>query len=179
MEQEGAQLSRKEKIVQVCTFLLISVGWVLFDSWSKSIFVNGEPDGIIAGPFLGLFQFRLVHNTGGAWGIFSDNTAALGVFSIVVCAALALYFFATLKRANVLQTIALALIVGGGIGNAIDRFMQGFVTDFIEFSFMDFPVFNVADIGVTCGFALILISLAIEWIAESRRPENESSEAGE
>ena len=51
--------------------------------------------------------------------------------------------------------------MAGGIGNAIDRFAQGFVIDFIEFSFMDFPVFNVADIGVTCGFVILIIGFIL------------------
>ena len=45
----------------------------------------------------------------------------------------------------------------GGLGNAIDRFSQLYVVDFIDFTFIDFPVFNVADIGVTCGFVLLVI----------------------
>lgn len=60
------------------------------------------------------------------------------------------------------------MIVAGGIGNVIDRFVQGYVTDFIEFSFFDFPVFNVADIGVTCGFVLLFVGLAISWHEESK-----------
>ena len=100
-----------------------------------------------------------MHNTGGAWGIFSDSTFALGVFSIIVCVALAGFFIATIKDTNGVQTVAFALIIAGGIGNAIDRFTQGYVTDFIEFSFIDFPVFNIADIGVTCGFVLLIIGI--------------------
>ena len=53
------------------------------------------------------------------------------------------------------------MVVAGGIGNAVDRFANGFVTDFIEFSFIDFPVFNIADIGVTCGFALLIIGIIV------------------
>ena len=58
---------------------------------------------------------------------------------------------------NALETIALALVCSGGLGNAIDRFSQLYVVDFIDFTFIDFPVFNVADIGVTCGFVLLVI----------------------
>jgi len=115
---------------------------------------------------MGLVDIRLVHNTGGAWGIFSDSTFGLGIFSLIVCLAIAVFFFVTVKQTSRLQTIAFALIVAGGIGNAIDRFMQGYVIDFIEFSFFDFPVFNVADIGVTCGFALLIISMFVMMRAD-------------
>ena len=126
-----------------------------------------EPSGILAGPFLGLIDIRLVHNTGAAWGIFSDSTFALGIFSLIVCAVLAGYYLATIKQANAFTTVGFGLVVAGGIGNAIDRFLQGYVTDFIEFSFMDFPVFNVADIGVTCGFAIIIIGMIVAWRTDS------------
>lgn len=143
-------------------FIAIVVAWIIIDQATKSLFAGMQPDGsIMAGPFLGLIDIRLVHNTGGAWGILSDNTMLLGVFSVVVCLAIAAFFFATAKSATVIQTISFALITAGGLGNAIDRFVQGYVTDFIEFSFFDFPVFNVADIGVTCGFALLVIGLLL------------------
>ena len=145
----------------VAAFCVIVIVWIALDQLTKSFFAGMEPDGILAGPFAGLIDIRLVHNTGGAWGIFSENTFALGVFSVVVCLAIGGFFIATAKQATPLQTLSFALIVAGGIGNAIDRFAQGFVTDFIEFSFIDFPVFNVADIGVTCGFALLVISMVI------------------
>ena len=150
-------------VSKVIAFAAITVVWVVIDQVTKSLFKDGVPGDIIAGPFAGVIDIRLVHNTGGAWGIFSGNTFALGIFSVVVCLAIAVFFFATARNANILQTVSFALIVAGGIGNAIDRFAQGFVTDFIEFSFMDFPVFNVADMGVTCGFALLIIGIAIEW----------------
>lgn len=151
----------KGTAAKAVAFLLIVILWVLADQLTKKHFADMQPGGILAGPFMGLVDIRLVHNTGGAWGIFSDSTFGLGVFSLIVCLAITVFFFATIKQASVIQTIALALIVAGGIGNAIDRFVQGFVIDFIEFSFFDFPVFNVADIGVTCGFALLVISMFV------------------
>lgn len=151
----------KGTTAKAVAFLLIVVLWVLADQLTKSLFVGMQPNGILAGPFMGLVDIRLVHNTGGAWGIFSDSTFGLGIFSLIVCLAIAVFFFATIRQTSGLQTIAFALIVAGGIGNAIDRFVQGYVIDFIEFSFFDFPVFNVADIGVTCGFALLVISMFV------------------
>lgn len=148
---------------KAAVFFTVLVVWVLLDQFTKSLFAGMKPGDVLAGPFLGLVDIRLVHNTGGAWGIFSDSTFGLGVFSVVVCVVIAGFFFATIKQTSGLQTFAFALIVAGGIGNAIDRFVQGYVTDFIEFSFFDFPVFNVADIGVTCGFALLIIGLLVSW----------------
>lgn len=168
--------SKDEKIEErggatgkVVLFVVLAVVWVLADHMAKQAFAGQKPGGVLAGPFAGLIDFRLVHNTGGAWGIFSNSTVALGVLSVVVCAILAVYFFVCVKKLNLAETVGLALVVGGGIGNAIDRFTQGFVTDFIEFSFFDFPVFNIADIGVTCGFVLIFLGLLVGYVKERNR----------
>ena len=125
----------------------------------------GESLGIVLG---GLVDLRLVHNTGAAWGIFAGNTALLGVFSLVVVCALVGYFIWDRENVNVLQTIGIALVAAGGIGNVIDRFAQGYVTDFIAVTFIDFPVFNVADIGVTCGVALLFLGFALQWHEEDK-----------
>ena len=57
------------------------------------------------------------------------------------------------------QLFSVAIVAAGGIGNAIDRFVTGYVVDFICFDFVNFPVFNIADIGVTCGILLLLTNL--------------------
>ena len=123
----------------------------------------GTSLGLVLG---GLVDVRLVHNTGAAWGIFAGNTALLGVFSLVVVCALVGYFAYDRENVNLLQTIGIALVGAGGIGNAIDRFIQGYVTDFIAVTFIDFPVFNVADIGVTCGVVLLFLGFALQWHRE-------------
>ena len=124
----------------------------------------GTSLGLVLG---GLVDVRLVHNTGAAWGMFAGNTALLGVFSLVVVCALVGYFAYDRENVNLLQTIGIALVGAGGIGNAIDRFIQGYVTDFIAVTFIDFPVFNVADIGVTCGVVLLFLGFALQWHQES------------
>lgn len=142
-------------------FAGVAVLWVVFDQLTKAYFENAYELGQVSASEFGLFRFRLVHNTGAAWGMFGDSTFALGIVSVVVCIAVALVFLfyerAFGHRASMLETCALSLIAAGGIGNAIDRFANGFVVDFIDLTFMDFPVFNIADIGVTCGFVLLVV----------------------
>lgn len=156
-------------------FLVIVVTWVALDQLAKSLVAGNELGVVFAGPFLGLFDFRLIHNTGGAWGIFEGNPFALGVFSLVVCTALIGYFAWQRDEANIVQTIGIAMIVAGGIGNVIDRFAQGYVVDFIEFAFIDFPVFNVADIGVTCGFVLLFLGLIMTWRSDEATREGDGT----
>lgn len=143
-------------------FIVIVVAWIALDQYTKSLFsgmMPGESLGSILG---GLVDLRLVHNTGGAWGIFAGNPFALGVFSLVVVCIILGFFFRSVNTTNTFQTLGVALIAAGGIGNVIDRFSQGFVTDFLAVTFIDFPVFNVADIGVTCGVALLVLGFIRE-----------------
>ena len=118
-------------------FVPLAALWLVLDIATKAYFNGFFVGQVVAGPFLGLVQFRLVHNTGAAWGMFDESTFALGVMSVLVCVALTVYLF-----------------TAGGLGNALDRFTLGYVVDFIDTVFISFPTFNVADIGVTCGFVL-------------------------
>lgn len=142
-------------------FGVVVAVWLLVDQLTKLFFNGYEVGEVIAGPFLGIFRFRLVHNTGAAWSMFSDSTFALGVFSVLVCLLLLLYLFKLAPDSSLGEVLGLALVFSGGVGNAIDRFALGYVVDFIEPVFIDFPVFNVADIGVTCGFAIFLILMFV------------------
>ena len=151
-------------------FIPVVVGWVLIDQLTKAYFNGSYQAGqVITDPIAGIFRFHLVYNTGGAWSIFSGETWALGAFSLVVCVALIVYLFVCARDASAGEAAGLALVVAGGIGNAIDRFALGFVVDFIEPTFIDFPIFNVADIGVTCGFIIFFIALIVRERAHSRK----------
>ncbi len=140
-------------------FFVVFVVWFTLDYVSKKVLNDYTVGQIISDPILGIFRLRLVHNTGMAWGMFADSTILLGVVSVVVCLLFTLYLFMNSSHASVIETLGIALVVAGGIGNALDRFVSGYVVDFIDLTFMDFPVFNIADIGVTCGFILFVIAL--------------------
>lgn len=143
----------------LCVFAAVVLLWLAADIATKAV-CNGYGLGeVIAGPFLGLVQFRLAHNTGAAWGMFGDSTFALGVMSLLVCAALTAYLVVAARRANLAEVVGIALVVAGGLGNALDRFTLGYVVDFIDTTFIEFPTFNVADIGVTCGFVLFFAGM--------------------
>lgn len=165
----GRSAARRKRNTTV--FFAVLVGWVLLDIATKNAFDRYSIGEQIAGPFLGLFQLKLVHNTGMAWGMLSDSTFLLGVMSVVVCLVLTAYFFVVAGEAPGVQALGMALVVAGGIGNALDRFSQGYVVDFIDLAFMDFPVFNVADIGVTCGFVLFLAAVVYSWRKEEKDEE--------
>ena len=137
----------------------VAAVFLLIDRLTK-VWASGYSVGTdITASFLGIFHFRLLHNTGGAWSLFDDSTFALGVLSLVICLVLLVMFALRFKKCGKLETVGYAMVVAGGIGNAIDRFLMGYVVDFICADFIDFPIFNVADLGVTCGFVLLFIGL--------------------
>ncbi|WP_270296986.1 signal peptidase II, partial [Eggerthella sinensis] len=166
---EAPASKRSNRKRNALVFGAVALVWLALDvltkGWVAGNYVQGE---VITEPILGLVRFHLVHNTGAAWGMFGDSTFLLGVMSLVVCAALVVYLFALSPKAGVIETVGIALVVAGGLGNVLDRFTLGYVVDFIEPTFIDFPVFNVADIGVTCGFVIFLIGVVTLWRREDR-----------
>ena len=90
----------------------------------------------------GILQFRYVENTGAAFGIFSDKTEFLSLFTAFIIIAAILYLFFG-KIDSKIQRFAWIFIIAGGIGNLIDRVIRHFVVDFIEVLFVDYAVFNV------------------------------------
>jgi len=105
-----------------------------------------------------ILNFIYVKNTGAAFSMFSGKTAALGAVSILFCVGV-LIFWIFKKPQHILFKLSLALLFAGALGNAIDRIWRGFVVDFIETAFIKFPVFNIADISITIGTALLMIYL--------------------
>lgn len=103
-----------------------------------------------------ILNFVYVKNTGAAFSILSGKTYILGIVSLVVCVGLLLYLIIK-KPENKLFLVSLAMILGGAVGNFADRMFRGFVVDYIELCFINFPVFNLADIAITVGAALLMI----------------------
>lgn len=134
------------------------LGLVVFDQVTKYLakfyFESGADKVIIDG----LFSLTYLENRGAAFGIFKDQKFILVGLTSVVIIALIIYLY----KGHVTKylRVALILIIGGSIGNLIDRVFQGYVIDFFHFymkDVFDFPVFNIADISVVCGTALMAI----------------------
>ena len=104
-----------------------------------------------------LFSLTYVENRGAAFGIMSDMRWIFIVFSIIVIIALLVIVF-RYKVKNKLFLTAVVLLIGGGIGNLIDRILYGFVIDYLSLSFFP-PVCNFADYCITAGTVLLLIYL--------------------
>lgn len=105
-------------------------------------------------PILGL---NYVENTGASWGILKDMRFLLVALSVVTMAVIGFMLYRYYKKSQWVLVSGLTMTLAGGLGNLIDRLVRGYVVDFLEFRFIDFPVFNLADVFVCCGVALVAI----------------------
>jgi signal peptidase II len=111
----------------------------------------------------GFLEFCYVENRGAAFGILQNKRWFFIVLTIIICAGMAYYLF-TYKDTRMILRISLAFILGGAIGNLIDRIRLGYVVDMIHITAINYPVFNVADSFVVIG--TILLAWYLLFIAD-------------
>lgn len=143
----------KKLIVFYFLFSALVIGldqWVKF--WIVSNFALGDTQNIIPN----ILSFTYVQNTGAAWSIFEGQ---MGFFTVITLIAVVVvtYLLVRYRNENKLFTIGLALVLAGAIGNFIDRVRLGYVVDMFQTDFMNFPIFNVADMSLCIGVGLIFI----------------------
>lgn len=127
----------------------------------------------------GILRFRYHENEGAAWGILADHRWVFMTVSVIAILVMIAILIQMRKERDWLLFSSLAMFIGGGIGNMIDRIFRGYVIDFLEFEFIDFPIFNVADSFVTIGAVFMVAYLVRETVREVKqkkaRKENEST----
>lgn len=150
---DATSLARARRLA---LFALVAAAVVALDQLSKaaarSALVPGEPVTLVPG----VMDLSLVYNTGAA---FSLGEGGGPLFVVLASAILVAGLVVAWRRADVPLPLLLAVaaVAGGGVGNAIDRVALGAVTDFFKTTFVDFAVFNVADVFVTCGVVLAVV----------------------
>lgn len=156
-------------------FIPIVIVMVLIDRLAKAWAAESLSFGV-TGPNYGIVDMTLVHNLGAAFGMGQGNGWLFIAIAIVICiAAIAWLAFGT--KHHPLEVVSLALLVAGGVGNLIDRLTTGYVVDFIHFTFVDFPVFNVADMCVTCGVVLFVISVLFTGAFSDEKADKAETDA--
>ena len=150
--------TEKKRLATFLLFLVSTAVLVAFDQWTKNLAVEhlmGQED-ISLIP--GVLCLHYLENRGAAFGIFQDQRTFLLILTaiILICVCYVLWRIPSDKKYNLLKLLCI-MITAGGIGNLIDRVRLNHVVDFIYFSLIDFPVFNVADIYVTTSMFLLLI----------------------
>jgi signal peptidase II len=118
----------------------------------------------------GVFHLTSHRNAGAAFGILQNQRWFFIVTTLIVIAGIILYLRRT--RANQpLLSAGLAFILGGAIGNFIDRLFFGKVVDFFHFVLIDFPIFNVADSAITIGVSLIILDALLDTKKNKNKTE--------
>ncbi len=146
---------------------LIAVIADVLSKWAVVTYLQGQGSVTL---IEGILDFTYVENRGMAFGMLAGHRWVFMVFTVVLLIAIAVFLFYYRKDANLWLKIACGLVMGGGIGNMIDRVSLGYVIDFIDFCAFDFWVwvFNVADACVCVGVFMLAIYLVIDSIRAER-----------
>ncbi len=150
-------------------YLLLSLFVLVLDQWSKWMIelhlLGPAGQHQVSWPVIpNLLNFTHVQNTGVAFGLFASQGKLAGTLTLTVLGLAALafvgYYFCLVPRHDRMLLVALALVIGGAIGNLLDRIMNGGVTDFIDFYFGSYHwhTFNIADTAISIGIGLMLLS---------------------
>ena len=134
-------------------FLLISISIIVIDQLTKYWIFNKYHQ-LVKKDYI-LFRLEFVKNYGAAFNLFSGNRIFLTFISTIFSVIL-FYLIVRKKSTNKLELYSYSFILGGTFANGVDRLLSGFVIDFINLNFINFPVFNIADISINIGFLLLI-----------------------
>ncbi len=155
-------------------YYLVAVIIVALDQWTKWLVVKNMELGEripLLDPTLALLSHR---NRGAAWGMLEGQIWLFSIVTVIVIAGI-LYYFHKEAKGKPLFQLSLMIILGGAIGNFIDRLYLGEVVDFIDVLIpiinYDFPIFNIADAALTIGVVMVMIVLFLEEIREKKTGE--------
>tara|TARA_B100000212_G_C27132604_1_gene429827 strand:- start:4 stop:459 length:456 start_codon:yes stop_codon:yes gene_type:complete len=135
-------------------YLFLISFFCIIDQLTK-IYVNFNLHKLLNRDLL-VFTIDYVRNYGAAFNIFSGSRLFLSFISII--STIILSYFIFINDNNLINKYGLSFILAGSIGNGIDRILNGYVIDFIKIKFIDFPVFNIADIAINIGVLILIIS---------------------
>ncbi len=131
---------------------------VFFDQWTKQLAFHFLYDGKDLILIDHVLQFHYLQNTGAAFSILQGKSVVFFILTPVLCLLIIrTYLKIPMEKRYMPLQIVCVFLLAGAIGNLIDRIRFGYVIDFIYFSLIDFPVFNVADIYVTCSLGVLML----------------------
>ena len=145
-------------IYYIIAFIIVGI-----DQLTKYLTVQNIPLHETVEVIPSLLSFTYYQNTGAAWSILEGQMIFFYIVTLIVIAVI-IYYMQSYGKQDKFFAFSLSLILGGAIGNFIDRLFLQFVVDMIRVEFIDFPIFNVADMSLTVGVALMIIYLFYdEW----------------
>lgn len=154
-----------------CSIMIILI--IAFDQITKYFASLKLADGSVAKFIPGVVQFKYAENTGMAFSMLSGARWVFIALTVVVCVGVFYYLFSN-KCKSLWLYWSLGVILSGGIGNLIDRIRFGYVVDFIEPTFVNFAIFNIADCAVTCGAVVLVGYLLYDAFKDVKKPKENS-----
>lgn len=154
-----------------CMIMIILI--VAFDQITKYFASLKLADGSVAKFIPGVVRFKYAENTGMAFSMLSGARWVFIALTVVVCVGVFYYLFSN-RCKNLWLYWSLGVILSGGIGNLIDRIRFGYVVDFIEPTFVNFAIFNIADCAVTCGAVVLVGYLLYDAFKDVKKPKENS-----
>lgn len=165
MKNLSVPIKKTGKPIAQTAVIAVLIG---IDYLIKEIAAEKLADGEIHVFIRSFLGFAYTQNTGAAFSLFSSSTNLLSVFTGILIVAGLVYLFVPSKRPAAFD-ICIPLIIAGGAGNLLDRLTRGYVIDYIMTLFVDFPVFNFADILITCGCFALIIYLIYSIYADAKK----------
>ena len=160
---------KKKNIIKLCVMLSIFAVLLTLDLVTKYVFDDMLSDGSTLTVIPHLFNFKLVHNYGAAWGIMAGKQIFLIVLSLLFVAIFVFYYIKEPNKTWLLN-VAFGFLFAGCFGNLYDRIVFGYVRDFIQFDFWkSFPIFNFADVALCVGVVLFIIYLIIYFVKTRKK----------
>ncbi|QTJ32862.1 signal peptidase II [Dolosigranulum pigrum] len=136
-------------------YYIIAMILIGLDQLSKYLTVQEIALGEVVPVIPNVLSLTYIRNSGAAWSILEDQMIFFYVITVVVVGAL-IYFLHTEGKKSPIASTGIAFIMGGAIGNFIDRLHLKYVIDMIRLEFINFPIFNVADMALTIGVIILI-----------------------
>jgi signal peptidase II len=156
-----------KKLNVIIKTVIVIVALIGLDQWTKSLAVkylaNQTPIVLIDG----VFELNYTTNKGAAFGILQNHQIMFAILTVAVVIFLAVIFLKIPQKKKYMPlNVCIAVLIAGAIGNLIDRLSLGYVVDFLYFKLINFPIFNVADIYVTCSAVVLLFVMLFVYKEE-------------
>ncbi|MGN1200932.1 MAG: signal peptidase II [Candidatus Caccovivens sp.] len=168
---------KKDFWIKFSVMMSIFVSILVLDLVTKYVFDAQLADGSVITVIPYLFNFKLVHNYGAAWGMLAGKQVFLIVLTLIFLGIFIVYYIKEQNKTWLLN-ITFGFLFAGCFGNLYDRLFFGYVRDFIQFDFWkSFPVFNFADVALTVGVVLFLVYLLIYFLKnrKTEKPKDDTN----
>ncbi|KAB8139152.1 signal peptidase II [Gracilibacillus oryzae] len=153
-------------------YYIIAVIVLILDQLWKSAIVKWMEVGQTIPLWEGVFHITSLRNKGAAFGILQGQRWFFIIVTLIVVLGI-IYYLQTEGRKNRRISFALSLLLGGALGNFFDRLIRGEVVDSLDFRLIDYPIFNLADVFIVSGVALMILDMWLETRKGQQKQENE------